>query len=396
MLAGLLGPTYPLLKIVAYYWPVFPLAFLVALLTTPISRRVAFRLGVVDYPDQKVKTHARPTAYLGGVGILMGLLAGLLTGFFILLIHQEETLAAMPHRIAREHPADVPNWVMLAGIGFGAVIATIVGVLDDVIDLRPWQKLLGQMLAAAVLLAVGVYPNLSYLTEFVGIELSFGWNLALSIPIVLFFILGATNSLNLLDGLDGLCAGVTSIITLAFLFLAVGLTTWGFNPLSDPVRLVVCLALVGGTLGFLPQNRHPARIFMGDAGSILLGYVSGAVMLLFCRQPACWSVGAVIIFGLPILDTAVALVRRFRNHRPLLVSDRGHIYDQLIDRGWSLRRTVLTCYLIAAIYAVTGIAVSYLRFRYSLVAFAAVTLISAVIVARGGFLQEKRGQEPFS
>ena len=118
---------------------------------------------------------------------------------------------------------------------------------------------------------------------------------AVGVPIVLFFILGATNSLNLLDGLDGLCAGVTAIITLAFLLLAIILATWAHSPVGDPIRLILCLALVGGTLGFLPWNRYPAKIFMGDAGSMLLGFVAGTLMILFAERFGKWSIAAVIV-----------------------------------------------------------------------------------------------------
>ena len=129
------------------------------------------------------------------------------------------------------------------------------------------------------------------------------------------------------------------------------LATYGHSYLGDPVRLILCLALVGGILGFLPLNRHPAKIFMGDAGSMLLGFVAGSLMILFTERIGRWSVGAIIIFGLPILDTAVALARRFINKKPLFVSDRGHIYDQIHDRTGSLKKTLKICYLLAIIYA---------------------------------------------
>jgi UDP-GlcNAc:undecaprenyl-phosphate/decaprenyl-phosphate GlcNAc-1-phosphate transferase len=156
---------------------------------------------------------------------------------------------------------------------------------------------------------------------------------------------------------------------------------------GDPVRLIVCLALFGGTLGFLPLNRHPARIFMGDAGSMLLGFIAGTVMILFTERMGRWSVGAIIIFGLPILDTAVALVRRFINKRPLFISDRGHIYDQFMDRGLSLKRTVGLSYLLATVYAIIGLAMAQIRFRYALVVFVLVVAISGYVVWRKGFLR---------
>ncbi len=113
--------------------------------------------------------------------------------------------------------------------------------------------------------------------------MSDGCEMAIGIPVVIFFVLGTTNSLNLLDGLDGLCGGVTAIITLGMLLLAIHRSTYGFSEVGDMVRVIVCLALVGGVCGFLPFNRHPAKIFMGDAGSMMLGFAVAALMMLFAR-----------------------------------------------------------------------------------------------------------------
>ena len=209
----------------------------------------------------------------------------------------------------------------------------------------------------------------------------------LSVFIVIFFVLGATNSLNLLDGLDGLCAGVTAIITVAMLLLAVHLATWGASDVGDPVRIIICLGLVGVVCGFLPFNRYPAKIFMGDAGTMLLGFMMATLMLLFAEQIPRWWMASIVVFGLPILDTAVALVRRLLNHRPLFVSDRGHIYDQMVDRGVPLKKTVAICYLLAGIYAVIGLAMSQIRTRYAAIVYVFVFAVSAIIVWKKGYLK---------
>ena len=391
MLAFFFGLKHPLSQIIGDYWPILPAAFVVSVLATPLCRRLALRFNVMDYPNHDVKTHIQPTAYLGGISILVGLGAGLLVGLWVL---DRSNVLSTANGSAASYKGGYPHWLMLIGIGFGATIASLVGLLDDIVDIRPWQKLIGQALAAAVLVAVGVRPNLCHFLGQIGMELPPLWDFVLGVPIVLFFILGATNSLNLLDGLDGLCAGVTSIITIAFLLLALTLATWAYSPVGDPVRLIVCLALVGATLGFLPMNRYPASIFMGDAGSMLLGLVAGTVMILFTEGVGRWSISAIIIFGLPILDTAVALVRRFINHKPLLASDRGHIYDQLMDRGVPLRRSVHICYLLAGVYALIGLAVSQIRFRYAVGVFGLVVIVSALMVWWRGFLQIPSKDEP--
>lgn len=390
------GDTNPVGQIVRDYWLILPIAFGVAFLATPICRKIALRFGILDIPNQDVKTHKEPTAYLGGVAILAGVLAGLAVGIYLLCtgrIYNPVGPAGSFFTLA------TPDWLILLGAACGAVIACGVGILDDIFDIKPRYKFLGQIVAALTLVAVGVQPNLSHLLQYttlfnIHIEIPQILEFVLGIPIVLFFILGATNSLNLLDGLDGLCAGVTAIITTAFALLAIILASWGYSAVGDPVRLILCLALVGGTLGFLPMNRHPARIFMGDAGSMLLGFIAGTLMLLFSETFGRWTVASIIIFGLPILDTAVALVRRFVNHRPLFVSDRGHIYDQLMDRGNTLGTTVTVCYLLAGLYALIGLAVCLMRFRYAIIAFCMVAILSALIVWRGRFLKMDSPKNP--
>jgi len=156
---------------------------------------------------------------------------------------------------------------------------------------------------------------------------------------------------------------------------------------GDPVRIIVCLGLVGGVCGFLPFNRYPAKIFMGDAGSMLLGFMAASLMLLFSKRIPRWWLASIVVFGLPILDTAVALVRRLINHRPLFVSDRGHIYDQMIDRGMPLKKTVKICYLLAGMYALIGLMMSQIRTRYAAIVYVIVFLISAIVVWKKGYLK---------
>ena len=343
----------------------------VALAATALCKRIALKFGIVDKPDNLVKTHKEPVAYLGGIGILVGFAVGVLTGLY--LVQDMELAVAF-------------KWLL--GILGGAAIACFVGVIDDMFDLSPGRKMLGQVVAAAVLVAAGIRPALHYVTSVFGMAMSPEVEIWLGIPVVILFVLGATNSLNLLDGLDGLCAGVTGIITLAMLLLAVHLGTWEFSSVGgDCVRIVVSLAIVGGVLGFLPFNRHPAKIFMGDAGSMLLGFVVATLMILFAEQTPRWWMASIVVFGLPILDTATALVRRFINKRPLFVSDRGHLYDQLMDRGLSLRTTVKICYALAALYAATGLIMSQIRTRYALAVYIIVFVVSAVIIWRKGFLK---------
>ena len=303
--------------------------------------------------------------------MLIGLTIGILTG--VSYLRNEEFFSAALK--------------CLLGILAGGAIACFVGLADDILDIKPTRKILGQIVAAVMLLAVGIMPNLRSVTDPLNLPMPQNLEIILEVLIVVFFVLGATNSLNLLDGLDGLCAGVTAIITIAMLLLSIHLATWGFSEVGDPVRIIICLGLVGGVLGFLPFNRYPAKIFMGDAGSMLLGFTIAALMILFAEGASRWWIASIVVFGLPILDTAVALVRRLINHRPLFVSDRGHIYDQMVDRGIPLKKTVTICYALAGIYAVIGLAMSQIRTRYAAVVHLFVFAISALVVWKKGYLK---------
>ncbi len=353
------------------FWPVLITSFICAFAATWLCKKIALKLGIVDKPDHKVKIHKEPVAYLGGIGIFVGFAVGVLTGIYCL--------------IGSDYLTSALRWLL--GILAGAAVACFVGFIDDIFDLSPRKKFFGEILAALPLIAVGIMPALIFSANYFGWPMSPLVEWILGFFIVIFFVLGATNSLNLLDGLDGLCAGVTAIITFALLILAIHRSTWGFSDMGNSVRIIVCLGLFGGVCGFLPFNRYPAKIFMGDAGSILLGFNIAAIMIMFAQEHPRWWMASILIFGLPILDTATALARRLLNKRPLFVSDRGHIYDQMIDRGLSLKGTVTICYLLAGTYAFIGIVISQIPTRYALLVYVAVVVVSAFIIWRMGFLK---------
>jgi len=366
----IIGPARPVTWVLQFWW-VLAASFAGSLAATWFCKKIAIKFGIVDKPDDLVKTHKEPIAYLGGVGMLVGLVAGVAVGISCLA---DEAIFG-----------SALKWLL--GISAGGAIACFVGLADDIFDMKPRQKILGQVVAAVILLLVGIMPRLHYVTTPLHWPMPQGVEMIFGVLIVIFFVLGATNSLNLLDGLDGLCGGVTAIIAVAMLFLSIHLATWGFSEVGDPVRIIVCLGLVGAVCGFLPFNRYPAKIFMGDAGSMLLGFMAAALMLLFAEQIPRWWMASIVVFGLPILDTAVALVRRVLNHRPLFVSDRGHIYDQMIDRGIPLKKTVTICYVLAGVYAVIGLVMSQIRTRYAAVVYIFVFLISALVVWKKGYLK---------
>jgi len=349
------------------FWPVAVIAFVFALAGTWLCEKIAIRLGIVDKPDQSVKTHQKPTAYLGGVGIFAGLAAGALAAMFLL---------------PQDFTPLTRKWLL--GIICSGAIACIVGTLDDIFDIKPRQKVLGQAAAGIVLLAIGVTPVLYSLSQ--------PAKLIVDAIVIIVFVLGATNSLNLLDGLDGLCGGVTAVMAAAMFLLAtlMGITQGISQGLGDSVRVVVSLALLGGVCGFLPFN-YPraggARIFMGDAGSLLLGLNMAVLMILFAERTMQFWMASVAVFGLPILDTLTAFTRRLINKRPLFISDRGHIYDQMMDRGLSLRKTVNLCYVLTAVYAMAAIVISRLTLGQAIAGCVIIAAVSIAVVWGSGFLK---------
>lgn len=347
------------------FWPAITVAFFMSLCATAFCRSLALQCGIVDKPDDLVKTHKQPIAYLGGVGILAGWMVGVWCA--VLGVTNGVTSAGL-------------FW--LGMITAGALAACAVGVVDDLLDLTPGRKVTGQFFAATLLVLGGIHPQINWL----GCESGEGLSWILNSLLVYIIVLGATNALNLLDGLDGLCAGVTSIITLGLLCLAVLGAQFIPNDTMDTVLMVLCLGLLGSVLGFIPYNKHPATIFMGDAGSLLLGYCVAVIMILLTRnvhQALC----LMILFGLPLLDTGVAMVRRWINHRPLFVSDRGHVYDQMMDRGFNLKRTVLSCYGLSVLYAMIGIFMSLVSLPWALGIAGFVIVISGIIVQSKGYLK---------
>lgn len=370
-------PPRSIVEVLGSHGWIVVVSFLVSAAATPIVRAMAMRYRIVDKPDNFLKPHARPIAYLGGVAIYLGWLAGM--------------LLALPAQWAGRH------W--LFGLMAAGGIIMLVGLIDDLLKIKPGTKLLGQAIAATALLVFGIgthfcdpfLSSLAYISpDWLQPYLHWpGWLVtACSIPLAIFIVLAASNATNLLDGMDGLCSGVTGVIAISFLALAVHLATYNYSPQHDQVRIIVTLAMFGSVCGFLPYNTKPATIFLGDAGSLLLGLYAAAMILMFGERDVLrWVLGAVMIFGLPILDTSLALLRRLRLHRPIFGGDRSHLYDQLVDRGFSVRQTVMICYGLAAFYGGVGLATMYLHTWQASILYAVIILMTLTLCWKLGFLK---------
>ncbi len=294
------------------------------LIITPLIRRLALRLGCLDRPVDR-STHILPVPYLGGVAIY-------LTFLFTYLISSVRDPSL--------------RGVLVAG---GFIVA--VGVIDDLYRLPPWGKLLGQITAALILISYGI--EIEKVTHPWGGFIYFGiW----STPVTVLWVLAFTNALNLIDGLDGLAAGVAVIASITFFFVAV-------QTGQPPVALYLTAVVAGAGLGFLPYNFHPARIFMGDAGAMFLGFVLAAVAIAgTLKSTATIALGIpVLALGLPLMDTAYAIIRRWRNGQAFFEADRGHLHHRLMYMGLNHRETVLIMYCISGWMGISALALANLR-----------------------------------
>ena len=281
-------------------------ALILAVGSTPIARRAALRLGIIDKPSVR-KIHVNPIPLLGGVAIYAACIAALL-------------IFGNRYRLNE-----------LVGILVGASLVSFLGVWDDRRSLSPLLKLAGQFVAASILVLTGVYVG------------TFPW-IWLNIAITLVWVVVITNSLNLLDNMDGLSGGVGAAAAIYFLLLATVNDQYLVGALSA--------ALIGACLGFLVYNFNPASIFMGDAGSMFLGFMLAAVgiKLRFPEgvQIVTWMV-PVLILGLPLFDTALVIVSRLRRGlNPLTTPGKDHVSHRLVALGYTRREAVLICYLICA------------------------------------------------
>jgi UDP-GlcNAc:undecaprenyl-phosphate GlcNAc-1-phosphate transferase len=233
----------------------------------------------------------------------------------------------------------------ITGIITGAFIIILTGVLDDMYELKARTKLIGQLAAAGAVIYTGL--TIDFLTiPFIFDRFNLGW---LSIPITLLWIIGITNAINLIDGLDGLAAGISSI---AFATLAVMAGLAG-----KELILALSLILLASTLGFLFYNFHPAKIFMGDTGALFLGYCIAVFSLLgLYKSVTLFSfVIPIIILGVPIFDTAFAIIRRILNKQPISAPDKSHLHHRLLARGISHRNTVLLIYAFGIFFSVCAV-----------------------------------------
>ena len=291
--------------------------FVFVALIIPYIKKIALHIGAMDVPNKR-KVHKNPMPRLGGLGIYFGFLLGY-------ILFGEQT-------------------TQMNSILIGSFILLITGIIDDIKPLDVKSKLVGQILAALIVVFYGgiVLKDIS----FFGFDMNFTWS---SYPITLLFILGCINCMNLIDGLDGLAGGISSIF---FLTIGIIAAIQGRTGLT----VVLTFIMLGSTLGFLVHNFNPAKIFMGDSGSMFLGFIISVITLLGFKSIITSSIIIPLcILIVPILDTLCAIIRRKLKGESIGTPDKSHFHHQLLRRNFSVKATVLFIYLITALFSTASI-----------------------------------------
>jgi UDP-GlcNAc:undecaprenyl-phosphate GlcNAc-1-phosphate transferase len=336
--------------VLEYFVP-FLIALIVAYVLTPGVKKLAIKVGAVDKPNaRKVHTHAIPR--LGGLAIYIGFMAAVL--FCVPVRHE------------------------LLGLLLGCTAIVALGIWDDICNIPAKVKLVGQIVAACIPIAFGI--QIEWLTN------PFGTLIVLpelvAVPVTIFWIIGFTNTVNLIDGLDGLAAGVSFIASVSMFLLA--------YTMNQYLPAMIIVAMAGAALGFLQYNFNPAKIFMGDTGSMLLGYTMAVAAVLGLVKTAATIalVVPLIALGLPILDTLFAIIRRKMSGVPIFQPDKGHLHHRLLALGMSQKQAVLIMYFVSIVLGIVALFVANVNYQTGI---ATVLVVLAVIIytaKRLGILQK--------
>lgn len=327
------------------------LAFLITYALTPLVRKLAFRVDALDQPNPR-KIHRQPMPRLGGLAIYVA---------FVVVVFLSQSFD-----------------IRLLGLLLGGTIIVITGIIDDIRGLSAWVKLIIQIVAALVLFFVGI--RVDFLTNpFNGLVMLGGF----AAPITIFWIVGITNALNLIDGLDGLATGTAAIAS----------TTLGIIALMEGNMMIATLdfAISGASLGFLRYNFYPAKIFLGDTGSLFLGFNLAALSVLGLTKSATIIslIIPIVILGIPIMDTSFATLRRYLKHKPIFQPDKEHFHHRFLQKGWSQRKTVLVIYGINGVLGTSAILLNILTSNQAIVFLAVLSLVILIGI-------DKLGMIPFS
>ena len=333
------------------YVTAFLISLVITYAITPEIKKLAMKVGAVDRPNaRKVHTHIVPR--LGGLAIYIGFVIAVLFSV----------------GMTRE----------VVGLLIGSTTIVAVGIWDDICQIPAKVKLCGQIAAALVLVGFGI--QIDWLTNPFGDLIFLPWFFA--IPLTVFWVIGFTNTVNLIDGLDGLAAGVSIIASISVFFMALSMGQ------SEPA--LITIALIGAAFGFLQYNFNPAKIFMGDTGSMLLGYVMAAVSIIGVVKTAATValVVPVIALGPPIMDTLFAIARRRMSGVPIFQPDKGHLHHRLLALGFSQRQAVLSMYCVSVFLGFLALFVASVNYQIGTIAVLIVLALGIYTGKRLGILNK--------
>lgn len=330
----------------------FLLAALVSYVLTPYIKTLAFKIGAIDKPDNR-KVHKKIMPRLGGLAIYIAFMAGVISSLEL-------------------------TWDIV-GILLGGTIIVIVGILDDKYQLPAKVKLLGQIVAACVLVLFDI--RIEWVNNPFGGY--FYLDTLISVPLTIFWVISFTNVVNLIDGLDGLAAGVSAIASMTVILVAAQM---GYYHIA-----IMTAALAGGIIGFIRYNFNPATIFMGDTGSMFIGYMLAAVSVYGAVKTAATIALIVpaIALGLPIMDTAFAIMRRYNNGRPIFQPDKGHLHHRLLAMGMNQKQAVLLMYAISAALGIAAVLWAEMDGFYAALIIAVIITAVAVGAKKIGILNDR-------
>ena len=345
------GVNYYLGKIIE----VLIISVAVAFVTSPLSIRVANRFGIIDKPKDNRRVHKTPTPRFGGMAIFLGSMLAMLI------------------------PAGMNENIKVAMLG--GLLMYLLGVIDDIYDIKAAVKFLGQFLIASLVYAMGI--RITFISNYFGAAVTDSHaNVILSTGagyiLTVLWIVGITNAVNLMDGLDGLAAGSVAIMSLSLAYIA-------YIHGSRLGSMPVCIALVavaGGCLGFLPFNFSPAKTFMGDGGALYLGYMI-AVLSVISPLKRATVVGALVpmlTLAVPIFDTLFAMLRRALRHESIMKADKGHLHHHLMAAGFGQRRSVLIMYGIVGIMGIVAVLISRELYKDAFFLFMIAVLYLGIII----------------
>ena len=310
-------------KMPDFIWALL-IAMVVSFAITPLVIVFAGKTGALDAPDAR-KVHQKPIPRIGGIGIYVAFMAG--------------TLAMLDFGAFEP---DVQRGII--GLLVSSSLIVLLGIVDDYKSLPAKVKLLGQIVAASVLVAFGV--QIDFIADPFG---DYFYLEYFAIPATIFWIVGLTNTVNLIDGLDGLAAGVATIASITILLVAIQ---------NDFVLVtILTAALAGAAIGFLRYNFNPAKIFMGDTGSMFLGFMLAGISVIGAVKSAATIalIVPILALGVPIMDTSFAIIRRYRGGVPIFKPDKGHLHHRLLDMGFNQRQAVLLMYIISALLGFSAV-----------------------------------------